>query len=97
MSDEQFERFTTLLAAIPQGNYTSYGALAKLCGVHVRQVQAWMRRLPHGTQLPWHRVINSQRKITQHSEAEEQARRLRMEGLIPAKNGRYPLESFWPK
>ncbi len=96
MSKESFEQFTTVLASIPAGRYTSYGALAKLCGVHVRQVQAWMRRLPPGTGLPWHRVINSQRKITEHAGASEQKHRLIIEGVTPNASGRYPVEQFWP-
>lgn len=96
MSDESFEQFTTVLASIPSGRYTSYGALAKLCGVHVRQVQAWLRRLPSGTHLPWHRIINSQRKITDHAGASEQKHHLLNEGLIPNASGRYPLDQYWP-
>ncbi len=92
----QFEVFTTTLAAIPRGYYTSYGALARLCGVHVRQVQAWLRRLPQGTGLPWHRIINSQRRITQHPGSMEQHQRLAEEGLLPLENGRYPLDRYWP-
>lgn len=92
-----FDVFTTTLAAIPGGYYTSYGQLAKLCGVHVRQVQAWLRKLPAGTALPWHRVINSQRRITAHAGAPEQYRRLAAEGLVPETSGRFPLTRYWPQ
>lgn len=95
-TDNHFEHFTTLVASIPAGRYTSYGELARLCGVHVRQVQAWLRRIPNGTKLPWHRIVNSQRKITAHASARIQAQRLLAENLIPDAKGRYPAEQFWP-
>jgi len=90
------EIFYQTLSAVPKGRYTSYGALAKLCGVHVRQVQAWLRKLPRDSGLPWFRIINSQRKITEHSGAALQYKLLAAEGLLPEKNGRFPSEFFWP-
>ena len=88
--------FYQTLAAIPPGHYTSYGQLAKLCGVHVRQIQAWLRTLPRDSGLPWFRIINSQRKITQHSGAALQYRLLAAEGLLPDKRGKFPVEFYWP-
>lgn len=88
--------FYQTLAAVPVGHYTSYGRLAGLCGVHVRQVQAWLRTLPRDSGLPWYRIINSQRKITEHTGAQEQYRRLAEEGLLPDARGRFPIEYYWP-
>lgn len=97
MSNEK-EAFLQTLNAIPQGYFTSYGVLAQLCGVHVRQVMAWLRTLPNDTALPWYRVINSQRKISSHPKAIFQASILSSEGLLPDnKTGRYPCERYWPK
>lgn len=89
--------FFQTLAAIPPGHYTSYGRIAALCGVHVRQVQAWLRTLPSDTQLPWFRIINSQRKITEHSGAPMQYRLLAAEGLLPDARGRFPSDRYWPE
>jgi methylated-DNA-protein-cysteine methyltransferase-like protein len=89
--------FYQTLAAVPKGNYTSYGKLAELCGVHVRQIQAWLRTLPRDSGLPWYRIINSQRKITEHAGAARQYQYLAEEGLLPNKNGKFPKEFFWPK
>ncbi len=88
--------FYQTLAAIPPGHYTSYGKIAELCGVHVRQVQAWLRTLPRGGNLPWFRIINSQRKITEHPGAQLQHQLLAAEGLIPGANGKFPVECYWP-
>jgi methylated-DNA-protein-cysteine methyltransferase related protein len=90
------EVFYHTLSAIPQGRYTSYGRIAKLCGIHVRQVQAWLRTLPRDSGLPWFRIINSQRKITEHSGSARQYELLAREGLIPDRNGKFPIEYFWP-
>lgn len=95
IAPEPREAFYLTLASVPSGYYTSYGALAEACGVHVRQILAWMRTLPEGTKLPWHRVINSQRKISQHPGSQLQAQKLASEGLIPNSSGRYPIEFQW--
>ena len=88
--------FYQTLASIPEGHYTSYGQLAQLCGVHVRQIQAWLRTLPEGSTLPWYRVINGQRRISTHSGAQRQYQKLAEEGLLPEANGRFPQAFHWP-
>lgn len=88
--------FYQTLASIPEGHFTSYGRIAELCGVHVRQIQAWLRTLPRETGLPWFRIINSQRKITEHSGAAIQHKHLAAEGLLPDEKGRFPKSRYWP-
>lgn len=95
MTDKRAAFYQTL-ASIPTGQYTSYGQLALLCGVHVRQIQAWLRTLPEGSALPWYRVINSQRKISDHGGARRQYQKLAEEGLLPGPNGRFPAGCYWP-
>lgn len=95
-SDEMHTVFYTTLAAIPPGHYCSYGDIAKLCGVHVRQVLAWLRNLPEGSHLPWYRLVNSQRKVADHPGKQVQYRLLAEEGLVPESNGRFPLRYRWP-
>lgn len=55
-----------ILNNIPAGEYIAYGELAKLAGFpgYARQVGHLMKTLPKDTKLPWHRVVNSQRKIS---------------------------------
>lgn len=95
MTDKRSAFYQTL-SSVPKGHYTSYGELARLSGVHVRQVQAWLRSLPEGSALPWHRVINSQRRISDHSGAQRQYQILAEEGLLPESNGRFPQALYWP-
>ena len=95
-SDEMRTVFYTTLAAIPPGHYCSYGDIAKLSGVHVRQVLAWLRKLPEDSNLPWHRLVNSQRQIADYPGNQKQYRLLAEEGLIPERNGRFPRQFRWP-
>ena len=88
--------FYLTLATVPIGHFTSYGRIAGLCGVHVRQVLAWLRALPPGTQLPWFRILNSQRRISDHPGASLQYRLLAEEGLLPDRSGRFPIKMYWP-
>lgn len=53
------------VAAIPKGKVATYGQIARLCGYpgHARYVGNTLKQLPHGTSLPWHRVINAKGEI----------------------------------
>ena len=59
-----------------------------------------MAMLPAGSDVPWHRVINSQGKISlrRHGGADpEQKRRLRTEGVRLDRQGRVDLAAVaWP-
>jgi methylated-DNA-protein-cysteine methyltransferase-like protein len=95
-TDEQRQIFYSNLAAIPAGRYCSYGDMASLCGVHVRQILAWLRTLPKDSRLPWFRLITGQRRIADYAGNQRQYRLLADEGLIPEANGRYPRQLRWP-
>ena len=88
--------FYTNLAMIPSGRYCSYGDIAKLSGVHVRQVLAWLRKLPNDSQLPWYRLVNAQRRVADYPGNQKQYRLLADEGVIPGANGRLPRHQRWP-
>ncbi|WP_396587289.1 MGMT family protein [Bermanella sp. R86510] len=75
------------LKHIPEGSVTSYGDLAKRAGFpnHARHVGALLKNLPKDTRLPWHRVVNSQGKISlpDHSKSYAiQRDRLEEEGIV---------------
>lgn len=55
-----------ILSEVPTGECIAYGELAKLAGFpgYARQVGRLMKILPKDTKLPWHRVVNSQRRIS---------------------------------
>ena len=55
-----------IVSHIPKGKVTHYGHIAILAGLpgYARFVGSVLKKLPEGSTLPWHRVINSQRIIS---------------------------------
>ncbi|ASP40887.1 cysteine methyltransferase [Bacterioplanes sanyensis] len=95
------QRLYTALAAIPPGYVVTYGQLASLSGWprRARWVGQQLKRLPTGTTLPWHRVINAAGKISfpvGSDKAHEQAKRLRQDG-VEVVHGKVSLAKYqWP-
>lgn len=86
------------LSQVPYGHAVSYGALARLAGYqnHARHVGRLLKNLPTDTQLPWHRVVNSQGKISLPEGSDsykEQRARLLSEGIL-IKNNRIKKPYF---
>ena len=86
------------LAQIPAGKVITYGNLAKLAGMPkgARLAGRLMCELPEGSQLPWHRVINAQGKLSLSPDSEGyrmQLQRLQREG-IEIINGKINLRRF---
>lgn len=53
-------RVWQIVASIPEGYVATYGDIARLAGSPraARQVGGVLKRLPEGSTLPWHRVVN---------------------------------------
>lgn len=86
------------LMNVPKGKVVTYGQLASLAGLPgaARLAGSVLCNLPESTELPWHRVINSQGKISlpENSESyKEQRRRLEAEG-IEFKNQKISLRIY---
>ncbi|MTD27088.1 MGMT family protein [Erwinia sorbitola] len=60
------QRVYQIVAAVPYGFVTTYGEIAQLAGSPraARQVGGVLKRLPAGSKLPWHRVINRKGEIS---------------------------------
>lgn len=60
------QRVYQIVAAIPEGCVTTYGEVARLAGSPraARQVGGVLKRLPEGSTLPWHRVVNRHGEIS---------------------------------
>lgn len=80
------ERIWQVIASIPKGQVVSYGQVAQLAGLpgYARFVGTTLSKLPQGTTLPWHRVVNASLEIAPRnsSRMREQKRRLRDEGVM---------------
>ena len=76
--DELKRRIWQTVSMIPKGQVASYGQIAKLCGfpAHSRYVGRTLGNLPKDSKLPWYRVVNSQRKISQRGGGEARQKKL---------------------
>ena len=79
---------------IPPGRVATYGQVAALAGMpsHARLVGRILSSLPPGSSLPWHRVINSEGRIT-NPNPHHQRQRLTSEGVTLV-NGRVSLRNY---
>lgn len=76
-----------VVSDIPFGHVLTYGEVAKLAGMPkmARRVSQAMRRAPKKLDLPWHRVINAQGKISFPEDSngwQRQKDRLEDEGVV---------------
>ena len=90
------ERILQTIALIPKGKVCTYGKVAEYAGAQrrARLVGTILKQLPAGSRIPWHRVINSQGKISfpeGSDKHQEQLQRLEKEGITPLK-GRINLK-----
>ena len=97
-ANDNREHIWQIVSQIPKGKVISYGQIAKLAGLPqaARLVGNVLKKLPGDTKLPWHRVVNSQGKISLvvgSMPYKEQKVRLIDEGIIF--NGeKIPLKKF---
>ncbi len=87
-----------VVRSIPKGTVSTYGQVAELAGLAraARLVGHVLRALPEGTQLPWHRVINAQGKLSLPENSPgyaEQRKRLQEEDICFVGN-RIRLKQF---
>ena len=81
-----------MVCAIPRGQASTYGAVARAAGLPGRARQAGfaLRMAPKEMNVPWHRVVGAGGRIVFPKSSRhhgEQARRLRAEGIV-VKGGR---------
>ncbi len=65
-SEELARQILQVVALIPYGKVASYGQIAKMAGLpkHARLVGYVLKHMDSEAEIPWHRVINSQGKIS---------------------------------
>jgi methylated-DNA-protein-cysteine methyltransferase-like protein len=92
------ETIWNVVASIPRGQVSTYGAVARAAGLPGRARQAGfaLRVAPEELNLPWHRVLGAGGRIVFPKTSrhfKEQARRLRAEG-VALKDGRAPASAM---
>ncbi|MCG8696230.1 MAG: MGMT family protein [Minwuiales bacterium] len=90
-----YERIYALVREIPPGRVATYGQIARIVGCTARVSGYAMAAVPGGSDVPWHRVINSQGKISPRKGGGGEARQkrlLREEGLRFDRQGRVKLD-----
>ncbi len=95
--DARATAILAVVARIPRGRVTTYGAVAERAGLtrRARLVGRVLAQLPTGSRVPWHRVVAAGGRIAfppGTRAAREQAARLRREGVAVVK-GRVDLRS----
>ena len=91
------QRIWQIVAAIPYGHASTYGDVALLAGSPraARQVGGVLSRLPEGTTLPWHRVVNRHGKISQQGDSLLRQRdALEAEGIVVSDKGQLDLKTY---
>jgi len=96
--DNKLHRVYGVVAQIPCGKVTNYGAVAQMAGLGkgARYVGYALRQLPKDTKLPWHRVISSQGNISLPTDSPgyiTQVERLKSEGVL-IKNNKINMKHF---
>ena len=89
--DEFIHSIYLNLFYVPKGKLITYGQLAALAGFpkHSRHVGKVLSQLPKDSKLPWHRVVNSQGKISLQGEGfETQKKKLENEGIVIRDDGK---------
>lgn len=99
VTQELAQLILTTVAQIPYGRVASYGQIAALSGLpkHARLVGRVLSQMDDASEVPWHRVINAQGKVSlsrldQHGYNEQQARLL-SEGVVFI-NGKISFQQF---
>jgi methylated-DNA-protein-cysteine methyltransferase-like protein len=103
-----FEQVYRLVRLVPPGKVVSYGAIARMLGQpHAARTVGWaMHSLPEGSDVPWHRVINSQGRISSGGRgygADLQQAMLEAEGIVFDERGCVDWDRFgwdgipWPE
>ncbi len=97
MNPEFRDAVYQIVAAIPAGKVSSYGAVARQAGFprHARFVGRLMSQLPDESRLPWHRVLRGDGRIALAGtpSGEIQIQRL-LDEQVPVLGDRVPNSSF---
>ncbi len=96
--DKLYQRVYQIVERIPAGKVATYGQIAKMSGkCTARQAGYAMAAVPNGHDVPWHRVINAQGKISARSDGAPDSRQhqaLLAEGVLFSDSGRVDFSRY---
>ena len=97
----RYRRIYDVVRQVPSGQVATYGQIALVAGLpSARIVGKALASLTADLDVPWHRILNSQGKISVRREGKadaEQQRRLKAEGVFLDRLGRVDFDSAaWP-
>lgn len=98
--EDRYRRIWSVVAGIPRGCVLNYGEVARLAGLpgRARLVGRALARAPKRLELPWHRVVNVQGRISfgpGSPKGRRQRRMLEAEG-VEFEGGCIDLERYSP-
>jgi methylated-DNA-protein-cysteine methyltransferase-like protein len=87
------------VCAVPPGKVSTYGDIAKRAGLPgaARRVGAALRKLPKGSEVPWHRIVNASGRssLPPGSQGEDRQRALLAEeGVLLGTGGATVLRRY---
>ncbi|MBN1668357.1 MAG: MGMT family protein [Anaerolineales bacterium] len=90
-----YQAFYHIIAQIPSGQVATYGQIALLAGLpgRARQVGYALHAMP-AIDLPWHRVVNAQGRLSLRQGAELQHSLLETEGVQFSADGQIDLKRY---
>ena len=97
MGEKLYDQIYRLSRQVPVGHVTTYGAIANQLGCPARTVGFAMAALPKGNDVPWHRVVNYQGRISLRSNGHGdlvQKELLISEGIEFNEDGRIDLKRY---
>lgn len=96
--DTLYARIYALVRQIPHGRVATYGQVAAMVGrCTARTVGFAMAAVPSGTDVPWHRVINREGRISERRGGNGDIRQrqlLEAEGVYFDREGRVDFARF---
>lgn len=94
------EQVYSLVRLIPPGKVLTYGRVASLLQVpHGARAVGWaLHALPNGSDVPWHRVINAQRRVSLRGDGfaeKRQLERLKLDGVCISDDDQISSDALW--
>ena len=94
-SDSIYKKIYNTVSQIPYGQVATYGQIARITGsCTARMVGYALAATPENVEIPWHRVINSQGKISVIAFEDLQRKLLESEGIVFNNSGKVNLQKY---